>query len=227
MDAKARVLRLLAGVCAAGTIILVAGGTAFCQNLLPSFGFGKFGAVSNNYFEFLRGIGLTSARVGMFYGWGNIRVEDTVGLGQHNILHHQDFSSFVHNRKTDLRDAYLSGVIGIGTPQTEFLTFGVEANVGSCTRFKQYTDAANLSILYRAALGVLALGNNEVGLISLNDRNRYWAFDLCGKLPILSSLDLLVGYKWLWIKSVIDPYSADTPPNLFPVFPGQVGWTPA
>ncbi len=226
MDTKTRVLRLFVAVCAVGTIMLV-GGTAFCQSLLPPFGLGQFGAVSNNYFEFLMGLGLTSARVGIFYGWGNIRVEDTVGLGQNNILLFQDFSSFVHNRRTDLRDAYLSGVIGIGTPQTEFLTFGVEANVGSCTQFKQYTDAANLSIPYRAALGVLALGNNEVGLISLNNRNRYWAFDLCSRLPILSSLDLLVGYKWLSIKSVIDPYSADTPANSFPVFPGQAGWTAA
>ena len=204
MDTKTRVLRLFVAVCAVGTIMLV-GGTAFCQSLLPPFGLGQFGAVSNNYFEFLMGLGLTSARVGIFYGWGNIRVEDTVGLGQNDILLFQDFSSFVHNRRTDLRDAYLTGVIGIGTPQKEFLTFGAEANVGSCTEFKRYTDAANLSIPYRAALGVLALGNNEVGLISLNNRNRYWAFDLCGRLPILSSLDLLVGYKWLSVKSVIDP----------------------
>ena len=184
-------------------------------------------ATSNNYFEFLKGIGVTSARAGFFYGWGDIRVEDVVALGQNNILLFQDFASFVHHRKTDLKDAYFSAVIGIGTPEMEFLTFGVETNIGASTRFKQYTDAANLSIPYRAALGVLALGNNEAGLITLNNRNRYWAFDVCGRLPIFSAFDLLAGYKWLWIKSNIDPYSSDTPANSFPVFPGQAGWTPA
>ena len=211
--------------CALGIIVLFCG-TAFGQSLLPLSGFGQFGATSNSFFEFLSGIGLTSARFGIFYGLGDIRVEDVVALGQNNILLYEDFSSFVHHRKADLKDTYFSAVIGIGTPERECLTFGVETNVGASTRFKQYTDAANLSIPYRAALGVLALGNNDAGLITLNNKNRYWAFDLCGKLPLFAAFDLLAGYKWLQIKSNIAPYSSDTPPNAFPVLPGQEGWTP-
>lgn len=225
MDMKANGLKWAVAACALGTVILF-GGMAFCQNLLPLSGLGQFGETSNEYFGFFKGIGVTSARLGIFYGSGDIRVDDSVALGQNNILVYQDFSSFVHHRKTDLNDAYLSGVIGIGTPEMEFLTFSVETNLGASARFKQYTDADNLSIPYRAALGVLALGNNEAGSITLNNRNRYWAFDLCARLPFLSTFDLLAGYKWLWIKSKIDPYSADTPANAFPVFPGQGGWTP-
>ena len=226
MDMKTNMLKLPAAACALATIMLF-GGMAFCQSPLPLSRFGQFEATSNDYFEFFKGIGVTSARVGIFYGWGDIRVDDFVALGQNNILLFQDFSSFVHYRKTDLKDTYFSGVIGLGTRQMEFITFSVETNLGSSTQFKQYTDAANLSIPYRAALGVLALSNNEAGLITLDNRNRYWAFDLCGRLPIFSALDLLAGYKWLWIKSNIDPYSADTPANSFPVLPGQAGWTPA
>jgi hypothetical protein len=219
-------LRLRVLSCALGAVMLFSG-MAFGQGLLPISGFGQFGAISNNFFELFSGLGVTSARVGLFYGSGDIRVEDIVALGQNNILLYQDFSSFVHHRKADLRDAYFSGVIGIGTAERECLTFSVETNLGASTRFRQYTDAANLAIPYRAALGVLALGNNGVGLITLNNKNRYLVFDICGALPLFSAFDALAGYKWLSIKSNISPYSADTPPNAFPVFPGQEGWTPA
>jgi hypothetical protein len=217
-------LRVLA--CAVGSIMLFCG-TALGQSPLPLSGFGQFGATSNNFFEFLGGIGVTSARVGFFYGSGDIRVEDVVALGQNNILLYQDFASFVHHRRADLKDTYFSAVIGIGAPERECLTFGVQTNIGASTRFKQYTDAANLAIPYRAALGVLALGNNEAGLINLNNKNRYLAFDICASLPLFAAFDVLAGYKWLQIKSNIAPYSSDTPPNAFPVFPGQEGWTPA
>src|SRR5271157_4237456 len=183
MDMKTNMLKLPAAACALATIMLF-GGMAFCQSPLPLSRFGQFEATSNDYFEFFKGIGVTSARVGIFYGWGDIHVDDFVALGQNNILLYEDFSSFVYHRKTDLKDAYFSGGVGIGRPEMEFLTVSVETNLGSTTRFKQYTDAENLSIPYRAALGVLALGNNEAGLITLNNRNRYWAFDLCGRLPI-------------------------------------------
>ena len=202
-------------------------GTAFGQGLLPFGGFGQFGATSNNYFEFFRGIGVTGARAGFFYGWGDIHVEDVVALGQNNILLYQDFASFVHHRKADLRDAYFSAVIGIGSPETEYVTVRMDTNIGATTQFKQYTDAANLSIPYRATFAILALGDNDAGFISLNNRNRYWALDVCGRIPFSAAFDFLAGYKWLWIKNNIDPYSSDTPANQFPTLPGQAGWTPA
>jgi hypothetical protein len=223
---KVNWLTFLAPGCALGAI-MVCGGSASCRGLIPLSGLGQFDATAYNYVDVLKGIGLTSLRVGIFYGRGDIRVEDVVALGRNNILLFQDFSSFVHHRKTDMKDAYVSGVIGIGFPKMEFLTFGLETNLGTSTRFKQYTDAANLSVPYRAALGVLALNNDEAGSITLNNKNRYWAFDACGKLPAFPGVDILAGYKWVWITSKIDPYSADSPANAHPVFPGQAGWTPS
>jgi hypothetical protein len=219
-------LKLRVVACAVAGVMLLCG-TAFGQGLLPFAGMGQSGATSNNYFEFFQGIGVTGARAGFFYGWGDIRVEDVVALGQNNILLWQDFASFVHHRKADLRDAYFSAAIGIGTPETECLTVRMDTNIGATTQFKQYTDAANLSIPYRSAFAILALGNNEAGFISLNNRNRFWALDVCARIPYFAAFDFLAGYKWLWIKNNIDPYSSDTPANQFPVFPGQAGWTPA
>jgi hypothetical protein len=185
----------------------------------------RTGAVSNNFYDFFKGIGLTSARFGIFYGWGDIHVDDHVALGQNSVLLYQDFSSFDHHRKTDLKDAYFSGVLGIGAPEMEFLSFGVETNLGSITRFKQFTDPENFGAPYGAAVVIVGLYNNQAGFIPLNNKNRYWAFDLCGRLPIFSAFDLLAGYKWLQIKSNIDPYSAGNPPDSFPVLPGLGGWS--
>ena len=100
-------LKLHVVSCAVASVMLLCG-TAFGQGLLPFAGMGQSGATSNNYFEFFSGIGVTGARAGFFYGWGDIRVEDVVALGQNNILLWQDFASFVHHRKADLRDAYFS-----------------------------------------------------------------------------------------------------------------------
>ncbi len=202
-------------------------GVAFGQGLLPFNGFGQLGAPGNNYIEFLGGMGVTGARAGFFYGWGDIRVEDVVGLGQNNILLYQDFASFVHHRKVNLDDAYFSLAVGIGTPETECITVRMDTNVGVPSRFMQYTDAANLPIPYRSALAILALGNNEPGFITLNNRNRFWGLDVCARIPYFAAFDFLAGYKWLWISSNIDPFSSETPPNQFPYLPGQGGWTPA
>ncbi len=169
------VLKLRVAFCALGVLTLFSG-MAFCQSLLPFSGLGQFGAASNNYSEFFNGIGVIGARGGFSYGWGDIRVEDVVALGKNNILLYQDFSSFVHHRKADLRDAYFSAAIGIGVPETEYLTIRMDTNIGATTRFDQHTDAANLSIPYRAALGVLALRNDQAGFITLNNRNRYWSW---------------------------------------------------
>ena len=217
-------VKLRALACALGIIMLFCG-TAFGQSLLPLSGFGQFGATSNNFLEFLSGIGLTSARFGIFYGSGDIRVDDHVALGQTSVLLYQDFSHFDHHRKTGLKDAYFSGVLGIGARERECLTFGVETNLGSLTRFEQYTDPQNFGAPYGAAVVIIGLYNNQAGFIPLNNKNRYWAFDLCGRLPIFSAFDFLAGYKWIQIKSNIDPYSASNPPNSFPVLPGLGGWS--
>ncbi len=195
----------------------------------------------SDYWDFLGSIGVTSARVGLFYGGGWIQVEDAVAFGQHVGLLQSDFGGFVHHRKADLKDWYISGILGVGLPAMEFLTFAVETNRRLPTKFTQYTDAGNFPVStlppnrwYRGALGVLVLGNNEAGFINLDNRNKYWAFDICGKIPILSVLDLLLGYKWSRIKSDIDPLSASIPPGAggggfasYPVLPGQQGWRPA
>ncbi len=210
--------------------------------VLPGTAQGSWwGAIYNNYWDFLGKLGVTSARVGIFYGWGNIRVDDSVGFGQHKGPLQSDFAAFHNYRKADLKDGYLSGVFGIGMPNMEFLTFGMETNFRSLTSFKQYTEAGNFPVAglpparwYRGALGVLVLGNEESGLITLDNRNKYWAFDLCGRVPIFPAWDLLLGYKWSWIKSNIDPLSATVAPGgggggfaTYPVLPGQAGWRPA
>jgi hypothetical protein len=198
-------------------------------------------AIYNNPWNFLGRITVTNLRLGLFYGLGQIHVDDSVAFGQTKGLLQSDFAGFDHHRTTDLRDGYFSGVFGMGSREREFFTFGFETNFRSLTKFQQDTDAGNFPVAtlppirwYRGALGVLVLGNGESGELTLNNRNRYWAFDLCGRLPIFPAWDLLIGYKWSWINSNIDPLSASTPPGAggqgfatYPVFPGQQGWRPA
>lgn len=211
-------------------------------NALPGAAQGSWwGALYNDYWDFLRRTSLTSASVGIFYGGGTIHVDDSIGWGQNQGLLQSDFAAFEHHRIANLRDGYVKGSVGIGPRGMEFLTFDAETNFRTLTDFRQYTDAGNFPSpplspdrWYRGALGVLVLGNEESGEISLNNRNQYWAFDLYTRVPIFPAWDLLLGYKWNWIKSNIDPLSASTPPGTggtgyasYPVFPGQEGWRPA
>ncbi len=218
---------------------MLLGGGAFGQSLLPVSGPGGFGAAPGNFIDVYGGTGVTSARVGVFYGGGQLHVDDFIAEGRATILQ-SDFATFVHHRKADLRDAYFSGVLGMGTQGMEFLTLGVATNLGITTRFKQYTDPGNYpkpplppERWYRGVLGIYGLGNEESGLITLNNKNRYWAVDLCARLPILAAFDLLGGYKFVSIKSTIDPLSFDIPPGTgglgfatYPGLPGQQGWIP-
>ncbi len=225
-------IRVIFGV---GVLLLVLSAqSGRCQSLpwpLGSGGFSSAGSVSPGFREVLYGLGFTSAKAGIYWGFGDIFVDEQIAQGGEQVdLLWKDFSTFHNYRRSSLKDNYVSAVIGLGYPGREYLTLGYETNFARMSQFRQYTEAGSVGQPvpeYRGALGTLTLPDGQAGLILLDSKNYFQAFDIMAKLPAFRWIDLLAGYKFMRVTSSIDPFSENTPANAWPVFPGQAGWTPA
>jgi hypothetical protein len=224
--------KLLKGAALVFCAVVAAGffQVAHCQGIIGPNGFASynpFNEAPQSLLEFLSGIGLTSVRAGVFYGSGEIRVDHLIGEAtRRSVLVWADFGNFTHHRKVKLTDTYFLGRVGIGSRGLELLTLTWQTNLGRISKFTQFTDADYSALPYRSAFDILVLKRGESGLIELDTRNKYNAFALCGRLPILGVLDILAGYKYSRIKSNIDPYSSPLNPAPPSHLPGLSGWIP-
>lgn len=189
-------------------------------------------------------------KFGLFYGGGGVTVMHSIGAGpEHRFVDAwgpnyaapgtPDFDTFVHYRKTDLRDVYCSFQVGLRRRDSELLALNVETNFGRVTDFKQYTEAGQGTFRInnprqgRLAALTLNLLNGQNGIITLDNRNRMWTADLRGEVPFAPGWAVLWGYKWTTVRTAIDPYSSDRaafysipppPPLWYTQLPGLSGW---
>jgi len=226
------------GLCAITSIMAIiffAAALAHAQEF-PAFSFmpASFSDQSMSFNSFLRGdwvrnFGVGRAAVGVFYGGGSLRVTNTVEPGPNfvaGIPGIPDFDTFTHTRETTLRDGYLQFVLGLASSGFEFIQFRYQTNFARPNQFKQWTDAGvNAFFERRFAVGaVLGLPNNQEGIIYLDNRNRIWSSDLTGRIPGFWGVDLLFEYKWMSIRSDLDPYSKSFGPLERSILDPNVGW---
>jgi hypothetical protein len=170
-------------------------------------------------------------KAGLFYGGGYIRVDHNIAAGSGQFDTQTEFDGFSHRRDTRLEDTYVALQWSLQAGNSEILVLNFETNIGRTTQFKQTTSpGTGLGSAVtggRAALATLFLPDNMEGVITLDNRNRFWNWDILGMIPVLPGVDFLIGYKYTRITSSLDPYSAavpSDPANIFIFLPGLAGW---
>ncbi len=175
--------------------------------------------------DWVRNFGVGRAAVGVFYGGGSLRVTHTIEAGPNfaaAIPGEPDFDYFSHTRETPLRDGYLQFELGLAGQGFEFIQFRYQTNFARPNQFAQWTDPGVQPLFERrfAVGAALGLPNNQEGIIYLDNRNRIWSCDLTGRIPGFWGVDFLFEYKWMFIRSDLEP--------LFQILrpPGKIRFVP-
>jgi hypothetical protein len=180
-------------------------------------------------------INVSPVKVGLFYGAGNIKADHYLEAGPTSTTLWSggtpDFNSFVHHREVELKDAYVLLESGVQRFGAEILNARVETNFGRLSKFRQETDAAAGKSNGRESNLLIALESNQNGEIIRDTTNRIWDIEVSARLPLISFADILLGYKYNYVKSDIKPYDAGyavpfPPPHPSVFFPGLPGWIP-
>jgi hypothetical protein len=192
------------------------------------------GAQSLPGFSYFSGsqMSVSPLSVGLFYGIGSIQADHNLSAGPAFTSVWSvgpDFNAFVHHRKTELNDFFVSMESGIQRAGIEILNARVETNFGRVSKFRQNTDAAAGR---RQTNLLIFLEDNQEGVITRDTKNRIWDIELTARFPITSLGELVAGYKFNSVNSDIQPYSSGIywvpkpPPDPSVLFPGLSGWGP-
>ena len=155
-------------------------------------------------------LNVSPLNVGLFYGVGNINAEHNLSAGPTSTPLWSvggDFNAFVHRRKTELNDFYVSMESGLQSFGIEILNARVETNFGLVSKFKQFTDP---SPLRRESNLLIFLEAGSEGEIIRDTRNRIWDIEVSARLPFSLLEDVIVGYKYYSVNSDINPYKSGT-----------------
>ena len=227
--------RCVSAIAAVMAIILFGALPLYAQGLL-GFGFVPTPppdqSIDFNSFlrgDWIRNLGLGRTAIGIFYGGGSLRVTHTIEAGPNNaaaIPGIPDFDYFSHTRQTPLKDGYVALELALAGQGFEFIQFRYQTNFGSRTQFTQWTDPGfQPNTPRRYAVGAtLGLPNNEEGIIYLDNKNRIWSCDLTGRIPGFWGVDFLFEYKWMFMRSDLDPYSRSYAPGERSALSPNVGW---
>gem|GEM_PF-2161146 len=199
--------------------------------------FPSVGNPSASLGNFFSGVSLSKLqpsdfKAGIFWGGGQMRVDHNIlpGPAAEDLFNagatQPAFGGFEHRRDTDLRDTFLSAQWGVRWGNVDLATLGVYTNIGKITQFKQRTSEAPINPLQnmgRPTLAVLRLPGDTEGVITLDNRNRIFNWDLTFAVPVLNGVQFLAGYQYGYIRSGLDPYSA-TSSGGFQGLPGITNW---
>ena len=171
-------------------------------------------------------------KAGIFWGIGRMSVVRDVAPGPASVAvlagggNGPAFAGFKNRSETSLNDTFLAVEWGCRWSDKLFGTISLDTNIGRQTQFTQTSSASpgQTDIGGNPALGVLFLPDNTKGVITLDDNKRIWNLEPCVALRVMPKLELLGGWKFSWISSSLDPYSAGVPANTFRQLPNITNW---
>jgi hypothetical protein len=171
-------------------------------------------------------------KAGIFWGGGSMSIDHSIAPGPAPVtvlaggLSGPAFPGFEHRRDTGLKDAFLAAEWGFRWGDMLAGALYLDTNIGRQTQFTQTTSASPGQTNFggNPTLAVLFLPDNTQGVITLDNSNRMWNWDLCFAFPVMPELQFLVGWKYGRISSSLDPYSATVPSGFFGQLPGITNW---